>query len=188
MDLLQEQRIVVPNIGKLSKLSKNDINRILSKINVKVLKKDECWIWNGTIKYKRKGHQHGNLHVNGKDVLVHRIMYHNFIEDVPIYIHSQKNLIVLHKCSHLNNGKCINPWHMKLGTEKENTWDAMKDNTLTLLKSNEKNPQSKLSNTKIKEIIALKNSGRTQYDISREYGINQSQVSRYWNKITRKQT
>ena len=149
--LLRDQRENIPLIGKLGQLSKSDFQRILEKIIDNNLDKSICWIWNGTINDKiKKGHQHGSFWYNKNYIKIHRLMYHNFIEDVPEY--SCNGLIVLHKCSHLNNGKCINPWHMKLGTHKENTNDAFKSNTLTLLKSNEDHPLSKLTNEQIKEI------------------------------------
>ena len=44
---------------------------------------------------------------------------------------------------------------------------------------------SKLSNNKINEIKLLKGTGITQKEVAETYGINQSQVSRYWNKKTR---
>lgn len=188
MDTLKnQQRLDVNNLGKLGKLSEYDFERIFDKVNHNDLNdKEKCWIWQGSIKDIRKGHQHVSFNFNGKPVKVHRLMYHNFIEDVPEYDHANIGLIVLHKCSHENNGKCINPWHMKLGTSKENTNDAMKAKTLTLLKSGEANPNSKLTDIKIQEIMDLKGSGRSQKDIAAEYGIHQAQVSRYWNNKTRK--
>jgi len=184
MDLLREQRELIPLIGKLGKLSENDFTRILSKINVCNLNKEDCWIWKGTVQdNQNKGHQHGCIWYNKHYVQAHRIMYHNFVENVPEYLPG--GLIVLHKCSHLNNGRCINPWHMKLGTSKENTNDAMRSNTLTLLKPNEEHPLSKLSNLQVQEIRSLKNTGVTQREIADRYGINASQVSRYWNNKTR---
>lgn len=187
MDLFNIIRPDVETIGKLGKLSRNDFQKILNKIDQNNLNDNtKCWIWLGSIKDTRKGHQHASMNYNGKPVQVHRLMYHNFIEDVPEYDHANIRLIILHKCSHENNGKCINPWHMKLGTPKENTDDAMKAKTLTLIKSGEANHNAKLTDIQIQEIIDLKDSGRYQYDIAAEYGIHQAQVSRYWNNKTRK--
>jgi DNA-binding transcriptional regulator YiaG len=183
--LLNKQRNDISNIGKLGKLSKSDLERIISKIDKDCLNEYNCWIWKGTIQdHKGKGHQHGVIWYNKKYVQIHRIMYHNFIEDVPEY--KPNGLIVLHKCSHENNGRCINPCHLKLGTSRENTNDAMISKTLTLYEHNEKNSMSKLTNDKIKEIRNLKNSNFTQKQIANMYGINQSQISRYWNNKTRK--
>jgi DNA-binding transcriptional regulator YiaG len=183
--LLNKQRSNISNIGKLGKLSKNDLERIICKIDINSLNKHDCWIWKGTVQdHIRKGHQHGVIWYNKKYVQVHRIMYHNYIDDVPEY--KPSGVIVLHKCSHENNGKCINPWHLKLGTSKENTHDAILSETLILYKENEKNPMSKLTNDQIKEIRNLKNSKYTQKEIANMYSINQSQISRYWNNKTRK--
>jgi predicted XRE-type DNA-binding protein len=184
--LLQEQRINIPYIGKLGRLSKTNLERIINKIlnSENGLDKNNCWIWIGTIQDNKKGHSHGCIWYNKNYVLTHRIMYHNFINDVPIF--NNENEIVLHKCSHHNDGKCVNPWHMKLGTFKENTNDALKDGTLHIYKSNEQNPMSKLSNEQIIEINSLKGSGLTQKEIAQRYNVNQSQISRYWNTKTRK--
>ncbi len=192
MDFLrQNQRREVPLIGKLVKLSESDLERILSKINVEHLDKNECWILKGTVQDNKKGHQHGVIWYNRKYVHVHRIMYHNFINDVPEYV--PKGYIVIHKCNHSNNGRCINPWHMKIGLPKENTNDATKANTLTLMKSHEENPMSKLINTQVAEIRALRNSGKSQREIAQMFGetkletdiINQeepSETTRRWGK------
>lgn len=178
--LINNQRPTIPDIGKLGKLSKTDLERVITKIEIN----NSCWIWKGTIQDKiKKGHQHGCIWYNKKYVQVHRIMYHNFIGDVPIY--NPGGLIVLHKCSHENNGKCINPWHLKLGTSKENTKDAFISNTLNIYKKNENNLNSKLSNCEIQEIKQLKNSGLTQKEIGKIYNIHPCQISRYWNNKTR---
>jgi len=183
--LSREQRVNIPFIGKLGNLSKSDLQRILHKINLTEISKENCWIWNGTVMdSKNKGHQHGVIWYNKKYVQVHRIMYHNFIGDVPEY--KPNGLIVLHKCSHMNNGRCINPWHLQLGFAKENTHDALKSSTLHLYTGNETNPNSKLKNHEIEEIRKLKDSNLSQKQIANIYGIHQSQISRYWNYITRK--
>lgn len=96
MELLEEQRENIPIVGKLGKLSENDFQRILNKLENNDFDKNKCWIWNRTAQYKTgKGHQHTDVFGLIKNyVQVHRIMYHNFIEDVPIY--SPNGLIVLH--------------------------------------------------------------------------------------------
>lgn len=184
MNLYNQQRDNIPTIGKLGKLSNNDIDRILQKINQDNLSMENCWIWCGTIQDKiNKGHQHGCIWYNKKYVQVHRIMYHNYIGDVPQY--NPGGLIVLHNCDNSNNGKCINPWHLRLGSSKENTEDALRANTLRLLESNENNPMSKLTDLEVNEIKLLKGRGISQKEIALRYNINQSQISRYWNNKTR---
>lgn len=179
-DLQNKQRHQIPTIGKLRKLSESDIKRICSYTTIA---ENGCWIWNGTVQDNKKGHQHGYISVNRCYVQVHRIMYHNFIEDVPVY--HKNGLVVLHKCTHEQNGRCINPWHLKLGSLKENTQDALKAGTLHIMGSNEENPMSKLPNKVIQEIRSLKGKGFTQREIAVKYNINQSQISRYWSNKTR---
>ncbi len=179
-DLVNKQRNDIPQVGKLGRLSLSDLERILKRVKVN----DGCWIWQGTVQDTKKGHQHGCIWYNKHYVQVHRIMYHNFIGDVPEY--SRNSMIVLHTCTHLNNGRCVNPWHLSLGTPKQNTQDALKAGTLHILKDNEQNPMSKLSNLQIEEIRSLKHSGLSQREIALQYGIHQSQVSRYLNSVTRK--
>lgn len=182
--LIEQQRKNIPSIGKLGKLSKNDLKRIIDKIDIGILDINLCWIWKGTVQdHNGKGHQHGIIWYNRKYVQTHRIMYHNFINDVPEY--KPNGLIILHKCTHENNGRCINPWHLKLSNSKENTKDAMDSTTLCLYKNNENNPNSKLSNKEVEQIRQLKNSNLTQKEIAEIFQINQSQVSRYWNNKTR---
>lgn len=61
----------------------------------------------------------------------------------------------------------------------------MLDGTIRLIKSNEQNHMSKLSNIQVHEIMKLKDSGITQKSLAIKYGINISQISRYWNNKTR---
>lgn len=185
--LLSEQRNNIINIGKLGKLERDDLNRLLDKILLKDLNKIECWIWTGTIQDNKKGHCHGCFWYNRHYVQTHRIMYHNYIEDVPIFNKNNKNnQLVLHKCSHKNDGKCVNPWHMKLGTFKENTNDSLKDNTLNVFKTNELHPMTKISNDDVIKIRSLKGKGLTQAEIAKMFNISPSQVSRYWSNKIRK--
>jgi DNA-binding transcriptional regulator YiaG len=182
--LMNKQRTNIPAIGKLGKLTEKDLKRIFEKTASNNLEQNLCWIWKGTVQDKiGKGHQHGVIWYNKRYVQTHRIMYHNFIDDVPEY--KPKELIVIHKCSDKNNGRCINPWHLKLASSKENTNDAMQSKTLSLYKTNEDNPKCKLSNKEVQEIRELKNSGLSQKEIARMYNINQSQISRYINNKTR---
>jgi len=190
--LLKYQRKEIPTIGKLGELTKEDFDKIISDTkfdkDVETFKKlkNTCWIWKGhACDTVRKGHQHGCMMFNRKSVMVHRMMYHNFIEDVPEYECKPDAKQVNHKCSHVQNGKCINPWHMYLGTPKQNTQDAMKEGTKHECPKGEKNHNSKLSDKRIQKLLKMKGSGLSQYAIAKEFGINQSQVSRYFNSITR---
>lgn len=52
----------------------------------------------------------------GKKWRAHRLVYSIYVEPIP------EGLLVLHSC---DNRRCINPKHLFLGTEKDNTQDMM---------------------------------------------------------------
>jgi transposase-like protein len=66
--------------------------------------------------------------------------------------------------------------------------DALREGTKFKQRSGENNCNASLSDAIVAEIMSLKDSGRTQKDIAREYGVNQSQISRWWSKQTRSHT
>lgn len=84
-----------------------------------------CWLWNGFKQSNSKGHQHGKIWYKGNYRFVHRLMFHNFIDNFPEFKRESNSLQINHSCSHDNNGRCINPWHLYLGTPKQNTQDLI---------------------------------------------------------------
>ena len=184
----QNQRSDVPTIGKLGKLSYDDFRRIINKVEGSP-SIDECWIWTGASANKTgKGHQHGIFSYNNKHVLLHRIMYHNFKDNVPEYSHLPETLIVLHNCNHLNNGKCINPIHLRLGTTKENTRDALEAGTITaVFRKNEDSPVCKFSDIQISEMRNLLESGSSRKEVYEKYNISFTHLSRIWQNKGRKE-
>lgn len=183
MNWLKENQIPnIPNTGKLGPISYKDMERIVRYSNINNI--SECWIWNGTINDKKgKGHQHGSFWYNQKYVLIHRLMYHNYVRSVPVFEHN--GLRVNHKCSHFNNGKCINPYHMYLGTPKDNIRDCIKDGNKNRISSGELNPNARVSDINIKRLFE-NNPDLSQYELALKIGVNQSTISRWVNNINRK--
>ena len=173
------KRSNIPVIGKLGPISDSDIVRIK-----KYTQFEDCWIWNGTKQYSGKGHSHGCIWYNRKYVQVHRLMYHNFVEDVPVFERKKGALWVLHKCK--SDGQCINPSHLYLGTPKQNTRDCINEGNKSKAEKGERNHNAILTNKEVEEIKNMKgNTTKTQKQIAKEYGVNQSQISRWWNGKTR---
>lgn len=77
---------------------------------------DECWPWKGG---KSKGYGRITLHTpSGKaQFQAHRVSYLLHNRELPT------NLLVMHSC---DNPQCVNPNHLTLGTDLENTLDASK--------------------------------------------------------------
>jgi HNH endonuclease len=79
--------------------------RITSKIAIGG--PDDCWLWKGCV--IQAGH--GQVHWQGKTVMVHRVVYQLTKGEIP------EGIEVMHKC---NNPPCLNPVHLELGTHAEN--------------------------------------------------------------------
>jgi len=77
----------------------------------------KCWEWNGKRRTEFGYGVIGTKH-NGADIqwFVHRVSYVAHIG--PIL----DRICVLHKC---DNPRCVNPFHLFLGTRKDNTQDMV---------------------------------------------------------------
>lgn len=69
-----------------------------------------CWEWRGTVSQGRPRHQ-----LRGRRVLAHRAAYFLTYGDDPA------DKLVLHSC---DNTLCVNPRHLRLGTQRDNGVDV----------------------------------------------------------------
>lgn len=87
--------------------SQSDINRFHSKYSIS---SDGCWEWQGSLNFKG----YGWFRVQGRTWKAHRFSYTVFHGDIPKGVH------IMHLC---DNPGCVNPDHLKPGTNADNVSD-----------------------------------------------------------------
>jgi len=127
----------------------------------KVEKGSGCWIWQGRV--SRNG-GYGQFVVRA-----HRLSVELTSGPIP------EGLVVLHLC---DNPRCVRPDHLRVGTSKENTQDAIAKGRWTQIPPSaigENNPRAKLTSSQVKEIRAKFRPRHYTYEmLAKEYGISTS--------------
>lgn len=112
-----------------------------------------CWLWLGA---ERRGY--GAINIKNKVLYSHRVSYEEFVGPIP------DGLQVMHTC---DTPPCINPAHLKLGTDLDNTLDMMqKGRHFTTL-----------TEEKVLLICSLLRQGQHQQEIADQFNISQPLVS-----------
>lgn len=131
----------------------------------KVNKTDTCWIWNA----QRNSKGYGWFDYKGKGIKAHRMVWILTHGEIP------KGLCVLHHC---DNPSCVNPDHLFLGTYKDNSEDMIKKGRSKLCGNHKGGNHHKLNGIDIIRIRTLLNQGAKMKDLSVEYHICYSHISR----------
>ena len=130
----------------------------------KVSKGAGCWIWQA---YKFR---YGTFRIGNKMVLAHRVAFDLAIGPIP------PSLDVLHSC---DNGHCVNPDHLFLGTHSDNMQDRQrKGRWVSPVLLGYPNPAAKVTREQAKEIRTRYEMGTVkQHELAAEYGVTQSNIS-----------
>jgi hypothetical protein len=121
----------------------------------KVATGDGCWLWTGARDHKgygvlRRGRKYSHARA-------HRVSYELHHGPIP------DGLFVCHTC---DNPPCVNPDHLFLGTNAENTADRHRKGRDA---RGTRNGLAKLTEAEVRAILA---DPRTQTAIARDYGVN----------------
>lgn len=127
----------------------------------------DCHLWAGA----KNKEGYGILYFQGKQWRAHRLSYRTY------YGEFDENFLVCHKC---DNPSCINPFHLFLGTQKDNMQDKISKGRGANFKG-ENGGQSKLSWRSVKLIRMFLARKIPSIEIVKAYGISKAQVSRIKN-------
>lgn len=124
---------------------------------------DACWVAH----HGRHKSGYGQLRVNGKTQLAHRVVWQLTFGSIP------EGLFVLHKC---DTPACVNPAHLFVGTPADNMTD-MVNKGRSLHRYGGASPSARLKQWQIDDIREQSTKGVTRTDLAKKYGVTQSHVS-----------
>jgi len=140
--------------------------RMLKLFNDRVIKKDGCWDFKGSVTSTGYFEIKIGGRINPKSIKAHRVswMIHN--GDIP------EGICVLHKC---DNRRCTNPEHLFLGTNHDNVIDKEKKGRGNQPKE-ERHNKAVLTVKKVRRIKELLQLGVSGTKIARDYGVGNSTI------------
>lgn len=127
-----------------------------------------CWNWKGVL--SETGY--ATTRYNGRYVGAHRAYYAHYVEPIP------PHRVVMHTC---DNPACVNPEHLRLGTQGENIADR---NAKGRGKGwvydqgpGSERANAKLDEAKVIEIRARAAAGEMFKDLAAEFGVSGTTIS-----------
>lgn len=139
--------------------------RFWSKVDKKE-SNEECWEWTKRLRCKQG---YGGFSIGNKEFLSHRIAY-----ELHYKTKIEEGLVIRHKC---DNRICCNPYHLELGTQKDNVNDMYIRKRNNNLKG-EKSGMAKLTETQVLDIKENLKNWKYGDDsiLGREYNVDASTI------------
>lgn len=121
-----------------------------------------CWLWMGSYAYRKESGPRGQFYINRKRQYASRVSYQIFKGQIP------DDLVVRHKC---DNGLCVNPDHLILGTQLDNIQDRVSRGRNGNAHG-ENNPKSRLTDSLVKRLREERSKGTGWGTIAKLFGIS----------------
>lgn len=128
-------------------------------------KTGDCWVW---IAGKHSA-GYGVIRVDGKTKCAHRLSCEWHHGKAP----RGKN-VVMHSC---DNPSCVNPAHLRWGTQQDNIADAIAKGRMD--NSGENHGAHKLTDNDVMRLLA-ELPRRSQRSVARQFGVSQQYVSKLY--------
>lgn len=142
-------------------------------IKVKIPDDDGCWMWVG--RKNTQGYGWIAKEKDGKNMLAHRASYQLFIGKIP------KGKLVCHNC---DVPSCVNPKHLWIGTNRDNTNDRDNKGRQKAL-SGEKCGKSKLTWKKVDKIRDdYMKKKATMLELANRYAVDRATIGYILNYHT----
>lgn len=140
----------------------------------------DCHKWTGTI-VGYPGNQYGVIQVDGQVRRAHRLAW-ELAHGRPF----PEGLLALHSC---DVGICVNPAHIRPGTQRDNMQDAVARDRLRPYGGRpplDRARGSRIGSAKLVEadVIAIRNSALTRKALAARYGVSQVTIDRIINRQT----
>ena len=135
---------------------------------------DDCWPWVGG----RKENGRGNFWLNRKIIQAHRMMWVLIHGDIP------EGMLVCHTC---DNGWCVNPDHLFLGTYSDNSKDMVfKHRHPWLMRRGENHHMAILTDQDVMDIRHLYTPyGKySQFKLAEMYGVARTTIQQIVERRT----
>lgn len=146
--------------------AKNNNRTLEERLFSLIEKTDYCWLWKGNITPAG----YGRIYFQGKFHQVHRLMYELANKRaIPI------GYVVRHFIC--DNPPCCNPAHLRIGTQADNSQDAVK-------KQRHAHGETSYAKLTEQDVLKIRQDNRKATEIAKDYGVARKTISHIKNRTT----